>query len=104
MSTQSSRPRTVARTVLIIVAVLLTLYLIFLLRKPLGWLFIAAFLAVALSPPVNVLERRMKRGLAITVVYLGLLAVPVALGALMVPPLVNGGNDLAEEAPSTPMT
>ena len=98
-TSELSAPRTVARTVLIIVAVLLSLYLIFLLRKPLGWLFIATFLAVALAGPVNFLERRMKRGLAITLVYLGMLAVPVALGALMVPPLVNGASDLAEEAP-----
>jgi predicted PurR-regulated permease PerM len=94
-----SAPRTVARTVLIIVAVLVSLYLIYLLRKPLGWLFIATFLAVALTGPVNFLERRMKRGLAITFVYLGLMAVPVALGALMMPPLVNEASNLAEQAP-----
>ncbi len=98
-TSEFSAPRTVARTVLIIVAVLISLYLVYLLRKPLGWLFIATFLAVALAGPVNFLERRMKRGLAITLVYLGLMAVPVALGALMVPPLVNGASDLAEEAP-----
>jgi len=94
-----SAPRTVARTVLIIVAVLVSLYLIYLLRKPLGWLFIATFLAVALAGPVNFLERRMKRGFAITLVYLGLMAIPVALGALMVPPLVNEVSNLAEQAP-----
>ena len=49
---------------------LLCLYLIYLLRKPITWLFIAMFLAVALSPPVNFLNRYMKRGLAIAVVYL----------------------------------
>ena len=98
-TSELSAPRTVARTVLIIVAVLISLYLVYLLRKPLGWLFIAAFLAVALAGPVDFLTRRMKRGLAITLVYLGMLAIPVALGALMVPPLVNGASDLAEEAP-----
>ena len=92
-------PRLVARTVLIVVAVVIGLYLIYLVRRPLGWLFIATFLAVALSGPVNVLERRMRRGLAITLVYLGLLAVPVALGALIIPPLVNEASDLAEKAP-----
>jgi len=98
-TSELSAPRTVARTVLIIVAVLVSLYLIYLLRKPLGWLFIATFLAVALAGPVNFFERRMKRGFAITVVYLGLMAVPVALGALMVPPLVTEASNLAEEAP-----
>ena len=33
--------------------VVLALYLIYLLRKPIGWLLIATFLAIALSGPVN---------------------------------------------------
>ena len=41
----------------------LSLYLIYLLRKPISWILIAAFLAVALSGPVNVLSQRMRRGL-----------------------------------------
>ena len=45
--------RAVLRTVLIVVAVALTLYVIYLLRKPLTWLVIAAFLAIAMSGPVT---------------------------------------------------
>ena len=56
--------------VLVVVAVLLTLYVLYLLRKPLSWLIIAAFIAVAAAGPVNVLQRHMKRGLAIAIVYL----------------------------------
>jgi predicted PurR-regulated permease PerM len=41
----------------------------------------------------------MKRGFAITLVYLGMLAFPVALGALIVPSLVQEGNNLADNAP-----
>jgi predicted PurR-regulated permease PerM len=92
--------RAVVRTVLIVVAVLLVLYLIYLLRKPIGWLLIGAFLAVALSGPVNVLHRRMRRGFAIAIVYLGLLMIPVGIGALIVPPIVNGAEDLAQNAPA----
>lgn len=104
-TSELSASRTVARMVLIIVAVLVSLYLIYVVRKPLGWLFIAAFLAVALTGPVNFLQRRgMKRGFAITLVYLGLTAVPVALGALIVPPLVNEASNLAKEAPGMPRT
>ena len=91
--------RFVIRAVLIVVAVAIGLYIIYLLRRPLGWLLIATFLAVALAGPVNFLEQRMKRGFAITIVYLGLLAVPFILGALLVPPLVTEGNNLAENAP-----
>jgi predicted PurR-regulated permease PerM len=92
-------PRAVARTVLTAVLVVLALYLLYLLRKPIGWLFIAMFLAIALSGPVNFLDRYMKRGFAIALVYLGLLLVPVGIGAIVVPPIVNGGNDLAQNAP-----
>jgi predicted PurR-regulated permease PerM len=92
--------RTIAKTVLTVVLVVVSLYLLFLLRKPIGWLLIATFLAVALSGPVNFLERRMRRGVAIALVYVGLLLVPVAIGAAVVPPVVNGAEDLARNAPS----
>ena len=91
--------RAVVRTVLIVVAVLMTLYLIYLLRKPIGWLLIALFLAVALSGPVNILHRRMRRGFAIAIVYLGVLMIPVGIGLLIVPPIVTGAEDLAQNAP-----
>ena len=65
-----------ARSSLIVVAVVLALYLIYLLRRPLTWIFIAGFLAIALSGPVNFLQRRMRRGFAIALVYLGLILFP----------------------------
>jgi predicted PurR-regulated permease PerM len=91
--------KAIVRIVLIIVGVVLSLYLLYLLRKPIGWLFIATFLAVALSGPVNALNRHMRRGFAITVVYLALLAVPLLLTALIVPPFVTGADRLAGNAP-----
>jgi predicted PurR-regulated permease PerM len=91
--------RSIVRIVLIIVGVALSLYLIYLLRKPIGWLLIATFLAVALSGPVNHLAERMKRGFAITIVYLGLLLVPIGLIALIVPPLITQANEFAQNLP-----
>jgi predicted PurR-regulated permease PerM len=75
------------------------LYLLWLLRKPIGWLLIAIFLAVALSSPVNYLNRSMRRGFAIAIVYMGLLLVPILLIALIVPPLIGEANDFAENVP-----
>lgn len=98
-SEQVPAARVVVRTVLIVVAVAVLLYLIYLVRKPVSWLLIATFLAVALSGAVNALDRHMRRGLAITLVYLGMLALPIALGSLIVPPLVEEGNNLARNAP-----
>ena len=48
--------RDIVRIVLTVVCVVVTLYLLWLLRKPISWLLIAIFLAVALSPPVNCLS------------------------------------------------
>jgi predicted PurR-regulated permease PerM len=92
-------PRVILRIVLVVVGVVITLYVLYLLRKPLSWIVIATFLAVAMSAPVNLLSRRMRRGLAILVSYLGLLMIPVLLAAILVPPIVNGVNDLASKAP-----
>lgn len=99
MPSERATSRVVVRSVLIIVGVAIALYVLYLLRRPIGWLLIATFLAVALTGPVNFLSQRMKRGFAITIVYLALLAVPVILGTLIVPPLVTEGNNLAENAP-----
>jgi predicted PurR-regulated permease PerM len=91
--------RAILRIVLIVVAVILCLYLVYLLRKPLTWLGIAVFLAVALSPPVNYLNRFMRRGFAILLVYLAMFGVVIALAALLIPPIVNEVADLADNAP-----
>ena len=91
--------RAVVRILLIVVGVLLLLYLLYLLRKPIGWLLAAAFLTLALSGPVNSLDRHMRRGLAIALVYLGLLAVPLALAALIVPSLITQANNFARDLP-----
>jgi predicted PurR-regulated permease PerM len=91
--------RSVVRIVLIIVAVVLLLYLLYLLRRPITWLFIATFLAVALSAPVNLLNRHMKRGFAIGLVYLSLFGAVALLVAVLVPPIVGEANDLADNAP-----
>ena len=91
--------RTIVRIVLIIVAVVLCLWLIYQVRRPLTWIFIAAFIAIALSGPVNGLSRHMRRGLAITIVYIGLLLIPIGLIALIVPPFITEGNRFAENLP-----
>lgn len=91
--------RDIVRIVLTVVCVVVTLYLLWTLRKPIGWLLAAVFLATALSPPVNWLSRRMKRGYAIAITYLGLLLVPILLIALIVPPLIGEANNFADHVP-----
>jgi predicted PurR-regulated permease PerM len=91
--------RDVVRTLLVVIGMAIALYVVWLLRKPIGWVLIASFLAVALSGPVNWLNRRMRRGFAILLVYLGLLLVPIGIGALVIPPLVTQLNNLVENLP-----
>jgi predicted PurR-regulated permease PerM len=99
MPAADSPARLIARNVLVVAGVVLVLYVIYLLRKPISWLIIAAFLAIALAGPVNFFQRYMKRGLAIALVYLGLLAIPIGLGAVLIPPIVNQVSDVATNAP-----
>ena len=91
--------RAVLRVVLVVVAVVLTLLLMYLLRKPLTWIFIAAFLAIALSGPITLLSRRMRRGFAVAIVYLLLILTPFALIGLLVPPIVTQANNLVQNLP-----
>jgi predicted PurR-regulated permease PerM len=89
----------VLRTVLTVVVVALALYLVYLLRKPISWLVIAAFIAIAMSGPVNILHRRMRRGPAVALAYLALVMVPIGLGALLIPNIVGQIEDLAGNVP-----
>jgi predicted PurR-regulated permease PerM len=92
--------RIVLRTVMVVVAVALTLVLIYLLRQPLTWIFVAAFIAIALSGPINFLQRYMKRGFAVAIVYLLLILTPFALIGLLVPPIVTQANNLVQNLPA----
>jgi len=96
----SYSPRIIIRTLFIAVVFAISLYLIYLLRKPIGWVLSAAFLAVALSGPVNLLNDHMRRGFAISIVYFCLLLIPIGIGAVIVPPLVEQGNNLVQDLPS----
>src|SRR3954469_19233673 len=91
--------RSVLRTVLVVVAVVLTLLLIYILRKPRTWIFIAGFIAIALSGPITFLERWMKRGLAVAAVYVALILTPFVLIGLLVPPIVTQANNLVQNLP-----
>ena len=94
-----STPEAIVRAVLVAAAVVVFLYILYLLRKPMSWLVIAAFIAVAAAGPVNVLQRRMRRGFAIAIVYLILILIPVGLGALLIPPLVGRDRGPGRQRP-----
>lgn len=92
--------RAIARVVLVTAAVVAGLYLLYRLRNVIGLVLVAAFFALAIAPAVNWLEqRRLPRWLAILLVYVSIGAAIFGIGLLVVPPMVDGINDLSEDLP-----
>lgn len=92
--------RGIARVVLVTAAILAALYLLYSLRNVLLIVLIGGFLALALAPAVNWLDRRrVPRWLAILIVYFSIGAGIFGIGLLVVPPLVNGVEDLSRDLP-----
>jgi predicted PurR-regulated permease PerM len=100
------RPPIPVRTILAAIGLVLAAYValrtIQRLHRILGWFVVAVLLAIVLSPMVDGLQRRtrMRRGLAVAVVFLGFVAVVVGLVALFVTPVATRApkfwNDLPE--------
>ncbi len=93
------RPQLTPRVVLVVMITALTLvgglYLLWELREIIRWCALAIFLAVALNPAVDWLDRRrLPRALAILLVYLVLLLFIVGVGALFLPPMVEQSQAL----------
>lgn len=91
--------RTVLRVIAIVLVVIGTIMLVRLLWQPIGWVVIAAFIAVALSGPVSLLEKRMPRALAIGLVYLLLILIPAGIAAAVIPPVVDQGVNFVNDLP-----
>ena len=100
-ATRDERPSTRAtlRVVATVALSALAIYILYLVREPLGYIFLGAFVAVAASGPVNLLSRKLPRGLAIALVYLGIIFVPIGIALILVPPLVEQAVKLANNLP-----
>jgi predicted PurR-regulated permease PerM len=95
------RPRTILVSALVLVGVAVVLWIMWVSRRVLIWTFVSVFLAIAMSPAVEALQRRGlgRRGAAAAVVYLVVLGAIVALGALIIPTLIQQVNDFVEAVP-----
>ena len=97
----SVSPRAILTVIALAVAVAGGLWILWQTRRIVTWVIIAAFLAVALNPVVDALQKwlRLKRVLAISLTFL--LGIILAAGVLLllVPPLVDAGQQLADDAP-----
>lgn len=95
------RPRAVVNTIVIIVAVAAALWLTWLTRRIITWVLIAVFLAVALNPAVDAFQRwlRLRRVPAISLTFFLGLGVAAGIALLLAPPLIDAGQELADDAP-----
>ena len=95
------RPRAVLVVIGIVLATGGALWFLWLTRRVLVWIVIAAFLATALNPAVDALMRRgvRRRGVAVGIVYAGAVLVVGAIAATFAPTLLREVNDLAEAVP-----
>jgi predicted PurR-regulated permease PerM len=95
------RPRTIVVVLAIIIAAYLLLQIVQAAQGILIWIFVAIFLALALNPAVDVLQRRgvRRRGTAVMIVFLGAIVGIAALAATVVPTLVTQVNDFTDAVP-----
>jgi predicted PurR-regulated permease PerM len=94
------RPRTILLVLGITILVGLALLLVYLARHVITWILISVLLAAALNPAVEALQRRgLNRRRAATVVFLLALAAVIAVGFLVLPPLVSQVTDFVNAVP-----
>ena len=96
------RTRTVLRVLLIVLCVAITLEVVWIARHVLAWVVIALFLALALNPLVNWIERRsgLGRGPAIAVAYLIVVVAIAGVGASFLPRLIDEVNGFVQALPN----
>lgn len=100
MSTVTVRHELPIRTVATVLSVVAGLWLLGRLWTLLLALFVALLLTAALDPPVGRLQRRgMPRAASVGIIVLALVGVLVGGGLLVVPPLVDQGNQFVEALP-----
>jgi predicted PurR-regulated permease PerM len=98
----SFRTQSILRVVGLLLALGAVLWILYVSRQVLSWVFVSLFLALALNPAVERLQRPGgfgRRGAAAAVIYLTALAALVGLGFLLIPPLADQISKFADAAP-----
>ena len=95
------RTRTIFAVLAAVIAVAILINVVAIARQVLTWILISLFLALALNPAVEFLQRHgvRHRGLASGLTYLVLLSVIAALGATVVPVVVDQVNAFVNALP-----
>jgi predicted PurR-regulated permease PerM len=98
----SFRTQSILRVVGLLLALGTVLWILYVSRQVLSWVFVSVFLALALNPAVEKLQRPGglgRRGTAAAVIYVFALAAMVGLGFLLIPPLADQIAEFADAAP-----
>ncbi|MEX2211659.1 MAG: AI-2E family transporter [Gaiellaceae bacterium] len=95
------RSRTVVAVLAIVLAAYILLSLIWAARQVLTWVLVAAFLALAINPLVDWLQRRgiRRRGPAAAVAFVGAIVVVGGLAAALIPTLAGEVADFIDALP-----
>jgi predicted PurR-regulated permease PerM len=93
--------RTVLSVLGLIIAVWALLHLVSIARDVLIWLFVAIFLAMAINPLVDLLNRRgfRRRGAAVALAVVLVLIAVAGIGALFIPTLVDQVTHFVDAVP-----
>ncbi len=93
--------RTIVRVFFTLVALVVLLYVLYLVRSVLGLVCIAIFLSVALGPAVDRIKRlKLPRAASILGVFLGMFLAIFLIGLIVVPPIVNEVEAFAGDVPN----
>ena len=95
------RPRAILVVLGIILAGVVMIEIVRAAQGVLIWIFVAIFLALALNPAVDALQQRgvARRGVAVTIVFVGAILAIAALAATLIPTMVSQVNEFVEAVP-----
>jgi len=93
--------RTILATVGIVLATLISLAILWSVKRVIGWMVIAAFFAIVLGPAVDFLEQKAKlrRSLATMLVFLTGLGLLAAMLYAFIRPIVDQTNHFVDNLP-----
>jgi predicted PurR-regulated permease PerM len=95
------RPRTIVSVSAILVGIAAALWVVWVSRHVISWILVSLFLALAINPAVEALQRRgvRRRGAAAGLIYLMVVLAVAALLAAFLPSLINQVNDFVNAVP-----
>jgi predicted PurR-regulated permease PerM len=97
----SFRPKAILTALLVLLAVGIVLYVLWISRQVVSWILVALFLAVALNPAVEALERRFvrRRGIAVGITFVAALISAAAIIGAFAPTVVHQATHFSDALP-----